>query len=122
MKDVIKDLYPKNNSYITSSVYSEPQQESFLKTLISSFDLLIELCRTLPHQIKKIVYLAEDIIEIAKSIPSHADKNKFVDMRNEICDTIHNIANHAPLIEMGLPINIDKEIYCVCDSCKRYNT
>jgi len=106
----VNDMYPVSNSYIHDSVYSELQQANFLSTLKSSFDLLVELCTNFPKQIKQIVYLAEDIIEIAKKIPSVIDDTKMIDMRNQVCDVVHQIANNAPKVETGLPVNIDNEI------------
>jgi len=113
MKVNVKNIYPVSSSYIHDSVYSEPQQASFLLILKSSFDLLVELCTNLPQQIKQIVYLAEDIIEIAKTIPSSIDKNKVIDMRNQICDVVHQIAINAPKVEIGLPVNIDSQVMTI---------
>ena len=109
----VNNMYPVSSSYICESVYSEPQQASFLSILKSSFDLLVELCTNLPKQVKQIVYLAEDIIEMAKTIPSSIDKNKVIDMRNQICDVVHQIANNAPKVEIGLPVNIDSQIMAI---------
>ena len=106
----VNNMYPVSSSYIHDSVYSEPQQASFLSVLKTSFDLLVELCTNLPNQTKQIVYLAEDIIETAKYIPSVIDNNKMVDMRNQVCDVVHQIANNAPKVEIGLPVNIDEQI------------
>lgn len=106
-------MYPVSSSYIHDSVYSEPQQANFLSILKSSFDLLIELCTNLPKQIKQIVYLAEDIIEIAKEIPSVIDDTKKIDMRNQVCDVVHQIANNAPKVEIGLPVNIESQIMTI---------
>ena len=109
----VNNMYPVSSSYISESVYSEPQQANFLSILKSSFDLLVELCTNLPKQVKQIVYLAEDIIEMAKTIPSSIDKNKVIDMRNQICDVVHQIANNAPKVEIGLPVNIDSQVMTI---------
>jgi hypothetical protein len=109
----VDNIYPVSSSYICESVYSEPQQASFLSVLKSSFDLLVELCKNLPNQVKQIVYLAEDIIEMAKAIPSSVDKNKVIDMRNQICDVVHEIAKNAPKVEIGLPVNIDSQVMAI---------
>ena len=109
----VNNMYPVSSSYICESVYSEPQQANFLSILKSSFDLLVELCTNLPKQVKQIVYLAEDIIEMAKTIPSSIDKNKVIDMRNQICDVIYQIANNAPKVEIGLPVNIDSQVMTI---------
>ena len=109
----VNNMYPVSSSYISESVYSEPQQANFLSILKSSFDLLVELCTNLPKQVKQIVYLAEDIIEMAKTIPSAIDKNKVIDMRNQICDVVHQIANNAPKVEIGLPVNIDSQVMTI---------
>ena len=109
-KTYVSNTYPELSSYMQESVYSEPQHAKFMSTLKSAFDLLIELCVNLPHQLKQIVYLAEDIVEIAKQIPSSINNNDVIDMRYQICDVVHEIANHAPKVEIGLPINIDNHI------------
>lgn len=109
----VNNIYPVSSSYICKSVYSEPQQANFLSVLKSSFDLLVELCTNLPKQVKQIVYLAEDIIEMAKAIPSSINKNKVIDMRNQICDVVHEIAKNAPKVEIGLPVNIDSQVMAI---------
>ena len=109
----VNNMYPIDNSYIRDSVYSEPQQASFLSVLKASFDLLVELCTNLPNQIKQIVYLAEDIIETAKSIPSAVNKNQVIDMRCQVCGIVHEIACNAPKIEIGLPVDIDSQIMTI---------
>jgi len=109
----VNDMYPVSSSYIHDSVYSEPQQAYFLSVLETSFDLLIELCTNLPKEIKQIVYLAEDIIKIAKEIPSVIDDTKIIDMRNQVWDVVHQIAKNAPKVEIGLPVNIESQIMTI---------
>jgi len=118
----VNKIYPQNDSYLCESVFSDTQQANFLQTLTNSFELLIELCSKFPEQLKKIVYLAEDIIEISKTIPSSIRNNDVVDMRYQICDCIHDIASNASRLQMGLPIDIDKQICHICLFSKRYNT
>jgi len=109
----IENTYPKDNIYISNSVYSDSQQDNFLQTLQESLDLLVELCVKLPQQLKKIVYLAEDIIEIAKSIPSAVNKNEVIDMRCQVCGVVHELACNAPKVEIGLPVNIDSQVMTI---------
>jgi len=109
----VNDMYPVSSSYIHDSVYTEPQQASFLLILKSSFDLLVELCTNLPNEIKQIVYLAEDIIEIAKEIPSVIDDTKMIDMRCQVCGVVHEIACNAPKVEIGLPVDIESQIMTI---------
>ena len=109
----VNNIYPEDNSYIRDSVYSEPQQAKFLLALKSSYDLLVELCTKIPKQTKQIVYLAEDIIEIAKSIPSAVNKNQVIDMRCQVCGIVHEIACNAPKVEIGLPVDIESQIMTI---------
>ena len=109
----VNNMYPVNSSYIHDSVYSEPQQASFLSVLKTSFDLLVELCTNLPNQTKQIVYLAEDIIETAKYIPSVIDDTKMIDMRCQVCGVVHEIACNAPKVEIGLPVDIESQIMTI---------
>jgi hypothetical protein len=106
----IQNTYPKTDEYIFESIYSDLQQTNFLQTLKQSFDLLIELCIKLPQQLKQIIYLAEDIVIIAQSIPSSIDKTKVVDMRDQVCDVVKTIASYAPKYQVGLHVNIDEQI------------
>lgn len=116
----VSPTYPKNDSYIYESIYSDFQQIHFVKTLKQSFDLLLDLCKNSSSNLKKIVYLAEDIIEIAKSVPSVLNQTEVVDMTYLICNCVHEIARNAPRVEMNLDVNIDKQVFHLV-RCKGYN-
>tara|TARA_R110000824_G_C15026374_1_gene658897 strand:- start:58 stop:417 length:360 start_codon:yes stop_codon:yes gene_type:complete len=106
------------NIYSTpSSVFSDEQEVNFNSMLEASIKLLQELCLNAPTQLKKIVYLAEDILEIAKKIPSVLDTLSYVDMRPKVCVIIHQLAAFASRIEIGMPVNIDKQLNIVRDNC-----
>ena len=99
-----------NPCYCSSSVFNEPQHLNFTNALQASLDYLIKLCIEVPHQIKKIVYLADDILELAKSIPSYIRSSDVIDMRIHCCSVVRELANLAPKVEVGLPVNIDKQL------------
>ena len=79
--------------------------------------MLRKLCLESSLQIKKIVYLAEDIVEIAKTIPAVINKNINIDMRSELCLTVLELANLASKVEIGLPVSIDKQINVMRNNC-----
>ena len=100
----------QTHCYCSSSVFNEPQHVNFRNALQASLDYLIKLCLDVPHQIKKIVYLADDILELAKSIPSYIRSSDVIDMRVYCCNVVRELANLAPQVEVGMPVNIDKQL------------
>lgn len=106
-----------NELYVPPMVFSTEQKINFTSLLQSSFALLRKLCLESSLQIKKIVYLAEDIVEIAKTIPAVINKNINIDMRSELCLTVLELANLASQVEIGLPVNIDKQINVMRNNC-----
>ena len=112
----VNKVYPVNKSYICDSVYSEEQQKNFLRVLKESFDLLVNLCTDntfcykLSHEVKQIVYLAEDILKVAMTIPSAINQNEVIDMRCQVCGVVHELACNAPKVEIGLPVNIESQV------------
>ena len=93
-----------------SSVFSNEQKLNFNTMLKASLELLQELCLKSPIQFKKIVYLSEDILNVAKSIPSAANHDHVVDMSVQLSSSIHQLAAFASRIEIGMPVNIDKQL------------
>ena len=102
----VNKVYPVDKSYICDSVYSDAQQKNFLTVLKESFDLLVDLCMDstfcykLSHEVRQIVYLAEDILKVAMTIPSAININ----------DVVHELATNAPKVEIGLPVNIESQV------------
>ena len=112
INESLNTVYP-NNNYIENSVFVKEQQDVYYDTLSSTCNLLAELCIKTPHKTKQIVYLAEDMIEIAKSIPHYLNSKLLIDMRAFVCSVVQKLASHAPRVEVGLPINIDEHIQYV---------
>ena len=112
----VNKVYPVDKSYICDSVYSDAQQKNFLTVLKESFDLLVDLCMDstfcykLSHEVRQIVYLAEDILKVAMTIPSAINKNEVIDMRCQVCGIVHELACNAPKVEIGLPVNIESQV------------
>ena len=115
IQENINTVYPIDK-YKEESVFTKEQQHIFHNTLSGSCTLLLELCLTAPHQVKKIVYLADDMLEIAKSIPSYLNKKVLIDMRTLVCDVVQQIARYAAKVEAGLSVNIDEQIKHVRDT------
>lgn len=104
----LSDLF---DSYkIGKSVFNVRQQELFGLELDHAITLLIDLCLSQPFAIKKIVYLAEDILEVASSIPSALNNKKFIDMNCEVCPTIRKISTYAAKVQTGIEVDISDEI------------
>ena len=116
MKDInVDELYVP-----PSSVFSNEQKLNFNTMLKASLELLQELCLKSPIQFKKIVYLSEDILKVAKSIPSAANEEHAVDMRVQLSSSIHQLAAFASRIEIGMPVNIDKQLKVIQGSYSEY--
>ena len=116
MKDInVDELYVP-----PSSVFSNEQKLNFNTMLKASLELLQELCLKSPIQFKKIVYLSEDILKVAKSIPSAANHDHVVDMSVQLSSSIHQLAAFASRIEIGMPVNIDKQLKVIQGSYSEY--
>ena len=116
MKDInVDELYVP-----PSSVFSNEQKLNFNTMLKASLKLLQELCLKSPIQFKKIVYLSEDILKVAKSIPSAANHDHVVDMSVQLSSSIHQLAAFASRIEIGMPVNIDKQLKVIQGSYSEY--
>ena len=85
----------KSEEQAKDTIFNVKQQELFGLELDHAITLLIDLCLSQPFAIKKIVYLAEDILEVASSIPSALNNKKFIDMNCEVCPTIRKISTYA---------------------------
>ena len=103
-----------------SSVFSNEQKLNFNTMLKASLKLLQELCLKSPIQFKKIVYLSEDILKVAKFIPSAANHDHVVDMSVQLSSSIHQLAAFASRIEIGMPVNIDKQLKVIQGSYSEY--
>jgi len=108
-KDELKyNIYWEEKMYV--SVFSEKQNQILKDAIKGPIDFLIELCLSVPHQIKKIVYLAEEILELSKRIPSALNPNHHIDMSSEACNDLKEIANYASQVQVGLAVNIDRPL------------
>ena len=106
----VNELYQLDKQLNCDSIFSEEQDKKLSLMIQPSIDLLIELCVSAPTKLKQIVYLAEDLLRVAKSVPSYLNNKVVVDMRVQVCQVIHELAALASKVEIGLPVNIDNQL------------
>jgi hypothetical protein len=106
----INELYLLDKQLNCDSIFSEEQDKKLSLIIQPSIDLLIELCVNAPTKLKQIIYLAEDLLWVAKSVPSYLNNKVVVDMRVQVCQEIHELAALANKIEIGMPVNIDNQL------------
>ena len=106
----VNELYQLDKQLNCDSIFSEEQDKKLSLMIQPSIDLLIELCVSAPTKLKQIVYLAEDLLWVAKSVPSYLNNKVVVDMRVQVCQVIHELAALASKVEIGLPVNIDNQL------------
>jgi len=106
----INELYLLDKQLNCDSIFSEEQDKKLSLIIQPSIDLLIELCVNAPTKLKQIIYLAEDLLWVAKSVPSYLNNKVVVDMRVQVCQEIHELAALASKIEIGMPVNIDNQL------------
>ena len=106
----VNELYQLDKQLNCDSIFSEEQDKKLSLMIQPSIDLLIELCVSAPTKLKQIVYLAEELLWVAKSVPSYLNNKVVVDMRVQVCQVIHELAALASKVEIGLPVNIDNQL------------
>ncbi len=95
---------------VCESVFSAKQLHMFSSHISDSFEVLVTWIKDKPKDLKKIIYLAEEIVELAKSIPSFLNGSDKIDMSAEVCNDVISIASQATKFQLGLEVDISKEI------------
>ncbi len=92
------------------SIFSDLQLNHFVKHIRESLEVLLEWIKDKPKDLKKIIYLAEEIVEIAQRIPSFLDENQLINMSSELDNNIIEIASQASKYQVGNKVDINKQI------------